>query len=304
MKLKEWAEKTGIKYITAYRWFKAGDIPGAYQTGSGTILIPEEAFSEPQMGSVQSNDVMSTVLKKTVELSKNNASVEDFAAWILSNFTLKPLSSNDGPRYSRNKPKSEEVQKHFQQFIKPKGDKPKPNMFVTTDPEALRDLMAQSDDLTAQELVEEIHKIGAEGGVSVNPSDAPEVEELMKDLSSAIHSPKSSYLTVKTYGDIAEGVVTRSVDLTPQQFNYTGSSNAAFGNLSLSNNSVMDTAYSINSISVLNGINSDASLYCANPTAAVSFKPTQKEIESVGKVSAIADKPKRGRKPSKNLGSK
>lgn len=319
MKLKDWADKQGISYLTAWRWFKAGDsrLTGAYQSDSGTIIVPDDSdASEQPMGITQSNDVMSIILKKTVEFSKNNASVEDFAAWILSNFTLKPQSSSEGPRYSRVKPKSEEVQKHFQQFMKPKGEKPKPNMFVTTDPKALDDLMAKSDDLTAQELVEEIHKIGAEGGVSINPTDAPEVEELMKDLSSAISvSPPNSVTTYEDVaakygydsGDITEGVVTRSVELTPQQINYTGSINPAFSNVSF-NASVEGTAVPSSSYLVANTI------VDARPSIATAgflgladttlFKPTQKELESATKVSAIADKPRRGRKPSKNLGKK
>src|ERR1700676_266826 len=150
MKLKEWAEKTGIKYLTAYRWFKNGDIPGAYQTSSGTILVQDEVPDEKI-----SNDAMSIFLKKTVEFSKNNASVEDFAAYIISNFQLKLNNMTDSPKYSRNKPKSEEVQKHFQQFIKPKGEKPKTNMFIA-EPETLDELVAESDILTSQELATEI----------------------------------------------------------------------------------------------------------------------------------------------------
>jgi putative resolvase len=42
MKLKEWADKQGICYMTAYRWFKAGIIPEeTYQTPTGTIIIRE-----------------------------------------------------------------------------------------------------------------------------------------------------------------------------------------------------------------------------------------------------------------------
>lgn len=324
MKLKDWADKQGISYLTAWRWFKAGDprLANAYQSDSGTIIVPEEPdTSEQSMGTTQSNDVMSAVLKKTVEFSKNNASVEDFAAWILSNFSLKPHTHSEGPKYSRVKPKSEEVQKHFQQFMKPKGEKPKPNMFVTTDPQALDDLMAKSDDLTAQELVEEIHKIGAEGGVSINPTDAPEVAELMKDISSAMTiSAVSLPNSVTTYDDVAskygydsggvvEGAVTRSVDLTPQQFNYTGSGNLAFNNVSLNAASDMGSSLQASSSYL---VSNNSSLAGAAPAVATSsfvgvagtFQPTQKELQSSARISTIAEKPKRGRKPSKNLGNK
>jgi hypothetical protein len=315
MKLKDWADKQGISYLTAWRWFKAGDprLADAYQSDSGTIIVPDEsdASSEHQMLGNTSNDVMSAVLKKTVELSKNNGTIEDFAAWVLSNYSLKPHMQYEGPKYSRNKPKSEEVQKHFQKFMKPKGEKPKPNMFVA-EPEALDDLVARSDDLTTQELVEEINQFGTEVGAPVNPTDTPEVKDLMKDLSLAMATSAVSLSnSVTTYDDVAakygyenvtEGVVARSVDLTPQQLNYTGSSAPIFSNVALN--------ASVGS-SILAATASSASLVSPTPAAASavyvsnSFQPTQKELESAVKISGLADsRPKRGRKPSKNLGNK
>ena len=41
MKLSDYAKKTGVAYITAYRWFKAGQIKG-YQTETGTIIVTEQ----------------------------------------------------------------------------------------------------------------------------------------------------------------------------------------------------------------------------------------------------------------------
>lgn len=300
MKLKDWADKQGISYLTAWRWFKAGDarLVSAYQSDSGTIIVPDDDTSEQSMGTTQSNDIMSIVLKKTVELSKSNASIEDFAAWILSNFNLRINTVSEGPKYSRNKPKSEEIQNHFKQFLKPKGEKPKPNMFVTTDPEAFYDLMDKSDNLTAQELVEEIHKIGAEGGVSVNPSDAPEVLELMKDISSAVNTPKNllkqdlTIAEVNTINSFAGGVFTRGVDLTPQQLNYTSPDNSAPSNV-FYNASYTGDISNNSSVGII-GSN------CVTST----FQPTQKEMQSAVRVSAIVDKPRRGRKSSKITGNK
>lgn len=42
MKLSTWAKKQGICYLTAYKWFKAGKIPGAIQYDSGTILVNDD----------------------------------------------------------------------------------------------------------------------------------------------------------------------------------------------------------------------------------------------------------------------
>jgi putative resolvase len=40
MKLSEWAERQGIHYMTAWRWWKAGKLPvPAYQTPSGSIIV-------------------------------------------------------------------------------------------------------------------------------------------------------------------------------------------------------------------------------------------------------------------------
>lgn len=133
MKLKDWADLTGVRYLTAYRWFKDGKLPvPAYQTESGTIIVQDEAMEKSMLNNNTqlNNDIISLILKKTVELSKSNASIEDFAAYILSNFSLKLNHSLENPRYSGNKPNSDEIQKHFQKFLKPKGEKPKPHMLI------------------------------------------------------------------------------------------------------------------------------------------------------------------------------
>lgn len=306
MKLKDWAEKQGISYLTAWRWFKAKDqrLADAYQSDSGTIIVPDVSdTSEQVMSTSQSNDIMSVVLKKTVELSKNNASVEDFAAWILSNFHLKPNNVSEAPKYSRNKPKPEDVRSHFKQFIPAKGEKPKPNMFVA-EPDVLDDLVAKSNDLTAQELVNEIQKIASDANVSINPADAPEVNELYKDISSVLSAPKLGDITVTTYDNIAEGVVTRSVDLTPQ-LNYTGSTSSALSNSSymLSNSMSGDMGGSLGDTTV-NSIYSSPNTVHPIYGMTGAFKPTKKEIESVSKAFSSTEKPRRGRKPSKITGNK
>jgi putative resolvase len=39
MKLTQWAKQEGISYMTAWRWFKKGLIPGAKQLETGTIIV-------------------------------------------------------------------------------------------------------------------------------------------------------------------------------------------------------------------------------------------------------------------------
>lgn len=325
MKLSDWAKKQGIAYLTAYRWFKDKKLPvHAYQSESGTIIVQddEETLSEQQMAGSNSNnnDVMSLFLKKTVEFSKNNATIEDFAAYILSNFTLKINYGPESPKYSKNKPKAEDVQRHFQQFLKPKGEKPKPQMFVA-EPEALDELLSDP------ELVNENSFARVDDSIqtmSINPGHIyhySEVEtdksaKLYNDLSTALNSENVYTSTVglgsnpvRIYGSTgAEGSVVRSVE-TPQ--NYTGSANATFGASAYSslNPNAQSFAYSAVSNSAVNtsgsiqnqilSSNNSLSLNSQFPTGATGgFVPTKKEMESA-KVLENVDgrvKAKRGRK--------
>jgi len=314
MKLKDWADKQGIAYLTAYRWFKAGELPvKAYQTESGTIIVQDDAeSSEKPMASnnQQSSDIMSLFLKKTVEFSKSNASVEDFAAYVLSNFSLKLNGSSDSPKYSKVKPKSEDVQKHFQQFLKPKGEKPKPNMFVA-ESETLDDLVAESDNMTAQELVDEIQKISGSSeltAIALNTADIansvtkiPEMQDLIKDLSASLAPvPFVGFNSnsVTTYDSLGAtgGVVVRNVDVTPQSINYTSSTNSISGTsaspFAASVNSIMPTSF------VMSGVPSQP-----------STEEITKAHQALNKVAAdirlsAAPKARRGRKPSKKSGKK
>jgi len=132
IKLSEYCKRNSISYITGYRWFKAGELPGAIQSSSGTILVEEEAIMDNNSQS-HPNNVMSHFLKKTVEYSKNNSTVEDFAAYILSNFNLK-INSNaadDSLKYSKNKPSKEEINNHFNGFLA-KAEKPAASMFLVS----------------------------------------------------------------------------------------------------------------------------------------------------------------------------
>lgn len=84
VKLSEYAKKNGISYLTANRWYHNDQIPGAFQTESGTILVDENAIIKKDQ-----NEAISLLLKKTVEFSNNNASIEDFSSYIINNFNLQ-----------------------------------------------------------------------------------------------------------------------------------------------------------------------------------------------------------------------
>jgi putative resolvase len=50
MKLSEWAKHQGIRYETAWRWFKAGKMPvPVEQTATGTILVKERVGATDEM---------------------------------------------------------------------------------------------------------------------------------------------------------------------------------------------------------------------------------------------------------------
>jgi hypothetical protein len=308
MKLKDWADKTGIKYLTAYRWFKAGTLPvEAYQTSSGTIIVQDESeTTEKPMNSPQP-DVMSIILKKTVELSKANGTIEDFAAFVLTNFTLKPIINSDAPRYSRNKPRSEDIQNHFKQFIKPKGEKPKPNMFMATE-EVIDDLVSKQNfaDKNLKDLGEDsldFFTMLDASKIDASHNFGEMVDEIHKRSEEVLPAAKAFVAPEKTtgfikYGDMnpfngqtlfscnnvtkgVEGSIP-NVDVTPQQLNYTGSTNTAFDTTSCS---VTSGAYSSDSLPIRLG----------------SFLPTQKEVDTV---KSLIEKPRRGRKSHKLIGNK
>jgi hypothetical protein len=315
MKLADWARKQGIAYLTAYRWFKDGKLPvKAYQSESGTIIVEDDDTSEQVMQNTLStsaqpnSDIFSLILRKVVEFSKNSATVEDFAAYILSNFSLKLNSGTDSPRYSKNKPKSEDIQKHFQQFI-PKGEKPKPNMFVTE--------AARLDELVEQDEHKSVSD--ARNLTSVVPSmselsksvaqDSGLYKELIDVFSKTSNAvPLATTSSSLFNGENTGGMVSR-MKLTPQT--YTSSTEPAFSRLSFSEQpdlAVEDSSFSITDVSEISDCDyapsATTNIVVAGPTGA--FKPTQKEMELAKQTFKSAEAPRRrGRKPSaKNLGKK
>jgi hypothetical protein len=310
MKLSDWADKQGIAYLTAYRWFKSGKLPvKAYQSESGTIIVQDDAenLSETSMSSNSdtNNNAMTLFLKKTVEFSKSNSTIEDFAAYILSNFSLKVNTASEGPRYSRNKPKSEDVQKHFKQFI-PKVEKPKPSMFIS-DQDSIDDLIAKSNNLTKKELIEEINKIGGNTPVIKNEEvsdsldELPEVQDLYKDLSVAFNASGTLPMvtnSVTTYDSLShEGVFSRTT-ITPQNYT-TPTANPTLGSVDIRSTIAISNDGSVsitNPNSVILGEPSGSATIMFNGTGPTgSFKPTSKELEMVKSFTETQPK-RRGRK--------
>jgi len=218
MKLSDWARKQGIAYLTAYRWFKDNKLPvKAYQTESGTIIVEDEEGSEMSpsidFSGSDSTDVISLFLRKTVEYSKNDASVEDFAAWVISTFSLNFISSETKPKYSRLKPPSSQVMERYSKMIN-KGEKPKAQMYIPNDPRDLDKLIDSDENLSAQDLIDGLADINCAlvKTEPVNGVSVPIDKQLFDDLSIALKSGPMSGT-----GSTTTGVFKRT-ETTPQNY--------------------------------------------------------------------------------------
>ncbi len=72
MKLSEYAAKGGIKYQTAWKHYRQGLIPGAYQLATGTIIVPDDLLQKPGKTSVYAR----------VCSSENQDNLETQAEWM------------------------------------------------------------------------------------------------------------------------------------------------------------------------------------------------------------------------------
>lgn len=274
MKLKQWADKVGVKYLTAYRWFKDNKLPvKAYQTESGTIIVEDEEVLEMSpdvdFNVSDSTDVMSLFLRKTVEFSKNDAPVEDFAAWVISTFSLNFISNEIKPKYSKLKPSSSQIIKRYLNDInKNKGEKPKAQMFIPNNPKDLDDLINNDENLSAQDLVDRLSDLNC-SLVKTQPVDGvaiPVDEQLFKELSAALKSVN----TLSGEGSTNTGVFKR-IETTPQNY---------------ANSTVTSSSLTSSDLSVSSSLSlSDSNNYFGenNPVciinSTVDFTPTEKEVE-------------------------
>jgi len=315
IKLKEWADRNNLSYITANRHFHAGLIPNATQLDSGTILVEDDSQEQNMAASAATNDAMSLFLKKTVEFSKNNSTVEDFAAYVISNFQLKLNGTLDGPKYSKNRPKSEEIQKHFQQFLpdKEKAEQLKAVKLALKEQVKGRETLSHDPIELSARFTEEPNPFTR----VVDTVNTDWMDEEFADIGAVLSSMAPQTPDVHMYGPktTAEGLVTRSVDLntTPQQVNYTGSTSQTFSSstssLLASTSGDLDGTFATPTVATFFA---DGAPLGAPPmgvylnsqpmAAATPFLPTQKELLSSAQVIETAeseDMPrKRGRKPT------
>lgn len=109
MKLSQYCKKIGISYITGYRWFQKGTLPvDAYQTESGSIFVEDDIFTSPYndliiaplveteakdlstINAFDSADIQINFLQKAAEFSTANVPIEDFANYVVNNYSLIP----------------------------------------------------------------------------------------------------------------------------------------------------------------------------------------------------------------------
>lgn len=102
MKLSQYANKLGVSYRTAWSYFKAGLIAGAYKTDTGTIIVPVESAPADRV-----------VVYARVSSSENKANldsqaqrVSDFCAakgWVVAEVVKEVGSGLNDNRVKLNK---------------------------------------------------------------------------------------------------------------------------------------------------------------------------------------------------------
>lgn len=260
IKLKEFCNRNSISYITGYRWFNAGQIPGAIKTDSGTILVPDE----PQPTTEQNNDATSLFFKKTLEFSNNKSPIEDFAAYIFYTFNLAIKEKEFVPKYSKNKPKPEEIQEHFKRFLPVQGKKPEPNMYIP-DSETLETITSKEEPVVVVS--------------SESPIVSPEIVSLQNNYSTLLSSTGSSF-------DGSFNFSEPEPDARPLQVGYSASvldeglQGLSFGGSNISLNASLPSSKGIVSTNCL-----------AAPSASIFYTNQSTPLD--------IDKPKRGRPKKK-----
>ena len=83
MKLSVYADKVGVSYQTAHRWFKNGKIPGAYQISTGTVIVPDSAIPS---NSKESNPRTKTVVYARVSSNEQRKTNLETQAERMQNF--------------------------------------------------------------------------------------------------------------------------------------------------------------------------------------------------------------------------
>ena len=105
MKLRDYAEKVGVTYKTAWNWYKAGKLEG-YQTETGTIIVTELDKTEksPATKTVVYGRVSSH--KQKEDLERQVSRIQDYCAangWQISKVVKEVASGVDDHRQKLSK---------------------------------------------------------------------------------------------------------------------------------------------------------------------------------------------------------
>ena len=100
MTLRQYADKLGIHYRTAWNHFKRGLIPGAYQLPTGTIIVPDEDSAKAQRVAVYCR-VSSSENKKNLEAQADR--VLAYAA--AKGYKVEKIVKEIGSGVNDNRPK-------------------------------------------------------------------------------------------------------------------------------------------------------------------------------------------------------
>ena len=107
MKLSEYAKKQGITYLTANRWYHKGLITGAYQTATGTIIVPDKTMTDRTKTIIYAR-VSSNEQRKT-DLETQAQRMKDFC--LANGWTVDEVVKEVGSGLNDNRRRLEKVLK-------------------------------------------------------------------------------------------------------------------------------------------------------------------------------------------------
>lgn len=105
MKLSQYAKKMGVTYQTAHKWFKHGQIDGAYQLSTGTIVVPDEQEQSKRTKTIIYARVSSNEQRQTNLITQADRLVDFCLAngWVVDDIVKEVGSGLNDTRKQLNK---------------------------------------------------------------------------------------------------------------------------------------------------------------------------------------------------------
>lgn len=108
MKLSEYARRMGVSWRTANRWFHDGQIEGAYQMPSGTIIVPDEDKLTPsEDGAIIVYARVSSSSRRSTDLEKQAERLVGFC--IANGWVVDRILKEVGSGLNDHRPKLESL---------------------------------------------------------------------------------------------------------------------------------------------------------------------------------------------------